>query len=222
MDDDLSERIAAVYRKRARNYDILANLYYLLGYREWNYRRLTVDSLGLKRGDTVVELGCGTGLNFSLYQEKIGAEGQIIGVDITGAMLDQARRRVQRNHWTNVTLVHENAVRYAFPDDIHGIVSTYALSLIPEAPAVIRRGSSALASGGRFSILELKAPESWPSWMVSVAMLLIRPFLIADEWYARKPWKAILQAMRGTLTDVSIEEFYLGTTYLISGRARAA
>lgn len=51
-------------------------LYYLLGYREQLYRQKAVDALHLKAGDIVVEIACGTGLNFSFYQEAIGPQGK--------------------------------------------------------------------------------------------------------------------------------------------------
>ena len=53
--------VARLYQKRAENYDISANLYYLIGIREFAYRKMAVDALKLGRGDTVVEIGCGTG-----------------------------------------------------------------------------------------------------------------------------------------------------------------
>ena len=52
------------YRKRTANYDFSANLYYLIGIREVQYRKRAVSALRLRRGDTVVEVGCGTGLIF--------------------------------------------------------------------------------------------------------------------------------------------------------------
>lgn len=55
--------LKALDRKRSRWYDFTANLYYLLGFREWAYRKKAVAALNLKPGDTVVEIGCGTGLN---------------------------------------------------------------------------------------------------------------------------------------------------------------
>ena len=60
--------LIALYRKRAPNYDFTANLYYLIGYREWAYRKRAVDALQLSLGDTVVEIACGTGLNFGLFE----------------------------------------------------------------------------------------------------------------------------------------------------------
>jgi hypothetical protein len=60
-----------LYRRRARNYDLTASLYYLIGFRQWAYRRRAVEALELEPADTVVEIGCGTGLNLGLYQSRI-------------------------------------------------------------------------------------------------------------------------------------------------------
>ncbi len=154
MNASLNQEIIEIYRKRAQNYDITANLYYLLGYREWAYRQKAVDALHLQPGDTVIEIACGTGLNFSLYQEAIGLQGKIIGLDLTDAMLTQARQRIQGNGWENVELVHTDARNYAFPTGVNAIISTYALSLIPESDQILEKGVNALTSGGRLALLE--------------------------------------------------------------------
>ncbi len=83
----------------------------------------------------MVEIACGTGLNFSLYHEAIEPTGRIIGIDLTDAMLEQARKRVADNGWSNVELVHSDALQYTFPPDVDAIISTNALSLIPGGPA---------------------------------------------------------------------------------------
>ena len=76
MDFTTREEVLGVYRKRARRYDLTANAYYLLGFREWAYRKRAIEALGLERGDTVVEIGCGTGLNFGLIEQRIGPQGR--------------------------------------------------------------------------------------------------------------------------------------------------
>src|SRR5215467_13151484 len=81
-------RLMALYQKQAKGYDQSG----ILGLDA--FRREAVQRLELKRGDLVVDIGCGTGLNFALLQEAIGETGRIIGVDLTDAMLEQARRRV--------------------------------------------------------------------------------------------------------------------------------
>jgi ubiquinone/menaquinone biosynthesis C-methylase UbiE len=83
----------------------LFNLFRPFGLDVPGWRREAIQMLDLTRGDMVVDIGCGTGLNFPLLQEVIGSEGKIIGVDLSDAMLDKARRRALENDWKNVELV---------------------------------------------------------------------------------------------------------------------
>lgn len=87
------EEVNEVYRRRARFYDWSVNTYYLIGFRWWAYRRRAIAALQLGRGATVVEIGCGTGLNFGLVQQRIGPTGRLFGVDLCADMLDKARQR---------------------------------------------------------------------------------------------------------------------------------
>src|SRR6516225_8125230 len=126
------QEIVEVYRKRAKRYNFTAQLYYLLGFREWAYREKAVEALALKRGDAVVEIGCGTGLNFGLLENAIGREGKIVGVDLTDAMLSRAQERVRQNGWSNVELVQSDAATFPFPQTVDGIISTFALTHVEE------------------------------------------------------------------------------------------
>ena len=90
-----------LYRKRAGSYDITANLYYLIGFREAKYRKMAISALYLKPGDTAIEIGCGTGLNFQYTLQSIGKTGQLVGIDLTDAMLEKAKSRVEKNGWEN-------------------------------------------------------------------------------------------------------------------------
>lgn len=217
VETQLRNRIIDIYRKRAKNYDFTANLYYLFGYREWAYRRMAVEALHLKPGDTVVELACGTGLNFPLYQAEVGPHGRIIGVDLTDAMLAEAQERVRQNQWQNVTLVHSDALLYQFPGTVNAVISTYALSLIPESAQVLKNSAAALVPGGRLALLELQVPENWPEWLAKVAVNLMKPFAVTDEWLARRPWKTIRKTVGDLFSDMAMTERYLGLTYIIAG-----
>jgi SAM-dependent methyltransferase len=160
------EEVLGVYRKRARRYDLTANAYYLLGFREWAYRKRAIEALGLQRGDTVVEIGCcGTGLNFGLLEERIGPEGRLIGVDLTDAMLSRARARVEASGWRNVELVESPAASFRFPAEVDGILSTFALTLEPDFDQVIKEGAkspqpgAALGDSRSQAAIELAAPS---------------------------------------------------------------
>ncbi len=221
MTASLNEQVVELYRRRAKNYDFTANLYYLFGYREWAYRRQAVEALQLKPGDTVVELACGTGLNFALYQEKVGPEGHIIGIDLTDAMLAKAQERVEAEGWNNVTLVQADARDYVIPAIGDAVIATYALSLIPECGELIGKYAREMKPGSRLALLELQVQEKWPKWVTALGLALVKPFAIQDEWLERKPWEAIKQWMNTHLDNVSLQEMYFGSTYLVSGRITA-
>ncbi|NIS61471.1 MAG: class I SAM-dependent methyltransferase, partial [Proteobacteria bacterium] len=86
----LSKReIRSSYQSAAKYYDFAVRLYGLIGIRK-AYRSRAVKLLGLQRGDSVIELGCGTGLNFPPIVERIGPEGRLIGVDLAPNMLAYA------------------------------------------------------------------------------------------------------------------------------------
>lgn len=211
--------MVATYRARARHYDFTAHLYYLIGFREWAFRRRAVAALGLTTGGTVVEIGCGTGLNFELFQDAIGPSGRIIGVDLTDGMLAQARRLVERKGWRNVTLVQGDALEYCFPEKVDGCISTFAISLIPESGQIIRNGAAALAPGGSWVVLDLKLPGDCPGWLVPLLLALVRPFAVTEEVLGRRPWEEVVRAMRESLRDVGVEELYGGFAFLAAGRS---
>jgi demethylmenaquinone methyltransferase/2-methoxy-6-polyprenyl-1,4-benzoquinol methylase len=212
------ERVIEIYRRRARRYDVTANLYYLIGFREWRYRQQAVQALGLRHGATVVEIGCGTGLNFRLLQQRVGPTGRIIGVDLTDAMLARAERRVAQHGWTNVELVLADATDYVFPPQVGGILSTFALSLVPECRSVVEHGCAALAPGARWVVLDLKVPDWLPRALVPALLPLVLPFAVSPEVLDRRPWATIQQAMESCLAEVAVTQRYWGFAFLAVGR----
>lgn len=208
--------IARIYAKRAAKYDFSANLYYLLGFREFAYRKKAVEALRLRPGDTVVEIGCGTGLNFPMLQENIGSTGQIIGVDLTEAMLRKARLRIERHGWSNVTLINKDAAAFSFPSSLGGVLSTFALTLVPEYDSVIRHAAAALAPRKRMVVLDFKLSERWPESLVRLFVLLTRPYAVTLDLAERQPWLS----MQCYLETVRFEELYFGGAYICAAESR--
>jgi ubiquinone/menaquinone biosynthesis C-methylase UbiE len=215
MDNSLSLKMISIYRKRAKRYDRTTLLLYLIGFRHWTYRKRAVEVLCLKKGDTVVDLGCGTGLNFSLLQEQIGPEGKIIGVDLTDAMLAEANLRVLTHGWFNVELVKSDAALYVFPAALDGIISAFALTLVPEFDKVVRRGSEALRFGKRFVILDFKMPSSrfMKTAAPALAKLMTGPFGGTIEMATRKPW----QSLKRYLAATEFRDLFHGGAYIAVG-----
>lgn len=99
-----------------------------------------------------------------------GPEGRIVGVDLTDAMLAEAERRIDAHGWRNVTLIQADVLELELPTGVDAILSTYALSLVPQCAEVIARGCEALAPGGRWVALDPKLPESAPGWVAPLAL----------------------------------------------------
>ena len=171
----------------------------------------------------MIDMACGTGLNFPLLQKAVGPGGRIVGVDLTDAMLAQARHRTEANGWSNVSLVQSDAAGFEFPAEVDAILSTYALTQVPECAEVIARGAAALSSGGRWAVLDLKVPASTPGWLAQLGTATVRPFAAIDEWMMRRPWEAIRVAMQEELADPSWTELFFGTAFLVAAsRDRSA
>jgi len=215
--DRTQEHLIETYRKKAKHYDITSRLYPAPGYPQRGQRLRAVEALRLRPGDTVIDVACGTGLNFSLIEKLIGPAGRIVGVDLTDAMLDRAYDRIATNGWSNVSLAQSDAVDFEFPTGVDAILSTYALTQVPDCAAVITHGAAALSEGGRWVVLDLKVPAGVPRRLAQVGTAAVRPFASIDEWIARRPWEAIRVAMQEELDDFSWTELLFGTAFLAAG-----
>ena len=215
--DRTRERLIKTYRKKAKHYDVTTRLYPAPGYPQTGQRLRAVQALGLRAGDSVIDIACGTGLNFPLIEDAIGPDGRIVGVDLTDAMLTHAQDRIETNGWSNISLVEADAAAFDFPTEVDAILSTYALTQVPDCAAVIAHGAAALSGGGRWAVLDLKVPDSTPGWLAQLGTAPVRRFASIDEWMMRRPWETIRGAMQEELADFSWTELFFGTAFLAAG-----
>jgi ubiquinone/menaquinone biosynthesis C-methylase UbiE len=215
--DRTREHLIETYRKSAKRYDFTSRLYPVPGYPQRAQRLRAVKELGLRPGDSVIDVACGTGLNFAMLQEMVGPTGRILGVDLTDAMLAQAEDRIKTNGWSNVSLVQADAAEFDFPAEVDAILSTYAMTQVPECAEVIAHGIAALSPGGRMAVLDLKVPGRTPGWLAHLGTAAVRRFAAIDQWIMRRPWDAIREAMEAELTDSSWTQLFFGTAFLAAG-----
>ncbi|MFB0508750.1 MAG: class I SAM-dependent methyltransferase [Thermodesulfobacteriota bacterium] len=208
------QEIRSSYQSAAKYYDFAVRLYGLIGIRK-AYRSRAVKLLGLQRGDCVVELGCGTGLNFPLIVEQIGPEGRLIGVDLAPKMLACARERVERAGWKNIELVQSDIVAYNFPQVVNGVLSIGVFGYIADGDRVIKAASHALAPGGRLVIMDGKRPERLPSLIFNFIVRVSRSFGVTSDYFDKRTWESVERYFRET----AFEQMYGGMLYISSGTA---
>ncbi len=217
MTMERSVRTREAYDRWARRYDLYLQLYRLFGLRISTYRTRAVELLHLRPGAKVVELGCGTGLNFSRIMERIGPDGCLIGVDLSPRMLQCASERVRRAGWKNVTLVEADLGAFEIPSGIDAVLSTGVLGYIDNRERIIEAIAAALVPGGHLAVFDGKRPERMPSWMFQIFLLVMRPFEVDHEYLTARTWESVERHFIAT----QFEEYYWGLLYISSGERPA-
>ena len=208
--------IQIIYRRMAKKYDLWSKLFVLIGFREKVYRQEAVAQLQLGQGNTVVELGCGTGLNFEFLQRYIGSTGKIVGVDFSEAMLIEAKKKTNANGWHNIDLVQCDAAEYAFSQPVDGILSSFSLVFMPKYKHVIQQASQHLKQGKRLVVLDQKIPKGSLRRYTFLFEMLVKSFAVTAEMSDQRPW----QLFKDYFDNVTVWEFYAGFCYLAVGETR--
>ena len=220
-DSDSRKDVVETYQQRAPRYNLAVRLFDAFAWFGFNisgWRKQAISALNLKPGDTVVDIGCGTGLNFPLLSQAVTSNGKIIAVDLSDAMLDQARQAIAANKWTNVQLVCSDAAQFEFSSKVDAVVSAYTLTLVPDCGRVISNAIAALATGGRLVILDMSWPKYCPLWWRHV-LFFLRSYGVTADVLRRRPWKIVQKSMKELLQDYSQKQFWFGFFYLACGTA---
>jgi ubiquinone/menaquinone biosynthesis C-methylase UbiE len=140
------------YTRWAGLYDALATRTPGIG----SLRARAADRLAPDRGDTVVEMGCGTGANLPHLRERVGPGGTVVGVDFTPGMVATARRRVAREGWTNVHVVRGDATRPPLAaGDADALLSSFVVGMLAAPDEAVGDWTDLVGAGGRVALLDL-------------------------------------------------------------------
>ena len=194
------------YTLFAPYYDLLSGEYpvYHAG------RVLGIAALAPRPGQQVLDIGCGTGLNFSLLQQRVGASGTIVGIDRSAEMLGQARRRARARGWENVILLQADMVLLdpgaiaARIEERGGAaasdaaLATYTLSLMGDWEQAWTNMAGLLSADARAGVVDLQDPVGWARWMTPLARLACA---LGGSDPTAAPWRAVEERCVDVIRD---------------------
>ena len=147
------------YREHARSYNRDTGAFQ-------PYREAIVEALPVRRGQVVLDVGCGTGLCCGLLREKVGPQGGVVGIEESPEMAAVAREHIAAEGWRNVTVVQSPAedAEIAVAADAALFCAVHDILQSPDAlrnvMKKLRPGAPVAAGGGKWA-----AP-----WLVGVNM----------------------------------------------------
>jgi len=179
----------------------------------------------LKEGDTVLDLGSGSGVDVFLAAKKVGSKGKVIGVDMTKEMIERAESSAKKYGYANVEFRMGEIENLPVEDNsVDVVISNCVINLSIDKEKVFREAYRVLKPGGRVMISDLvtegKLPEeikkNLEAWARCVAGALekndyldtmkkagFRKIKVISE----SSYDFISEELKGRITSVNIEAF---------------
>lgn len=174
-------------------------------------RKAAVARLRLSPDSKVLEVGCGTGLNFRYLLSRLDpARGHLVGLDFSPDMLRLAENRVAARGWQNVELLADDATKLELNRRFDGILFAYSLTMIPDWMAAIERAREHLQPGGRLVVLDFGRFQRW-----GPLTPLIRGWLRLNHVETLRPYE---QKLRELFPDLEVEHWLGGYNFTAVGR----
>jgi ubiquinone/menaquinone biosynthesis C-methylase UbiE len=193
------------YRHLAHSYDNATAIFN-------TFRTRAVGLLELTAGQVVLDVGCGTGLCFSMVEERIGPTGWVIGIDRSAEMLELAGVRCVSQGWRNVTLIESDAESADIRRTADAALFCAAHDILQSSGA-IRNVLRHVRPGGRCVAVGAKWAPPWFFGLNVVTALAHRPYVGSFVGFD-EPWKVLMQFV----PQLQVTEMAFGAGYTAVGR----
>ena len=193
-----------MYRWRSGFYDLQLAPYE-------HIRAHAIARLELQPGDTVLDMGCGTGMSLAQLSEAVGPTGRVIAVDQCPEMVCKARERVERNHLNNVELVCSATQEARLPQDADAVLFHFTHDILQTPQALdhvlahLKTGAAVAATGLKWTS-PFYGPLNTLVWFNAVQSMTTMKGLDS-------PWTPLVD--RGVA--LRVETMVMGTIFVASG-----
>jgi ubiquinone/menaquinone biosynthesis C-methylase UbiE len=153
----------------------------------------TIDLLSLRAGDSVLDVGCGTGTSALPAAETVGAEGRVVAIDVADRMLAQARSKAEKRGLANIDFRLADMATTPFENDsFDAVVSVFSFFFVPDMEKQVARLWDLVRPGGKLALTvwEIGAFEPLASAFAAEARRF-RPDLLD----AKRPWERLTDTM---------------------------
>lgn len=196
-----------------RFYRFHAHVYDLTRWMILHGRRRAVAQMQLRPNSRVLEVGCGTGLNFRHLIEPLDPRaGRLVGLDFSEDMLAKARKRVEAAGWQNVDLIADDATQMNLGQSFDGILFAYSITMIPDWPKALERAREHLKPGGRMVVLDFSTFDGWGP-LASAA----RGWLRLNHVETKQPY---IETMRELFGEIDEYRWMGGYNFTATGQRR--
>lgn len=192
----------SLYRQRAHRYDAELAPFEPL-------RREAVRLLNLQPGDTVLDLGCGTGLSLPLLAEAVGSGGRVIGLEPCPEMMGVARERVANGSWSQVELQQVPVEGACWSTQRADAALFHFTHDILQKPETIATVLDHLHPGARVVACGLQWAPAW-AWATNWWVLSAALYSVTTLSNLHAPWSLL----KAALPDLDIRPHWGGSVYM--------
>jgi ubiquinone/menaquinone biosynthesis C-methylase UbiE len=154
MEANLGDPLRQAKAKAAATYDAAADHFDDEPLSFWErVGRRTVARLGLRAGDRVLDVGCGTGASALPAAQIVGPDGFVLGVDLSARLIDRARTKALIRGLTNVEFGVADMTELGYPDGrFDAVVSVFSIFFVPDMAGLVRELWRMVRPGGKLAV----------------------------------------------------------------------
>lgn len=120
----------------------------------------------INKGETVIDLGSGAGFDAFLVAPLVGANGEVIGIDLSKEMLELARQNANKSNYENVNFVEGDIEDLPLEDSIADhVISNCVINLSLNKGAVYKEAYRVLKVGGKLSVSDIVLEKELPDFV---------------------------------------------------------